>query len=118
MTLYSVFDRRRDEAPALVPDRFSWFAALLPPVFAMVHGLWLELVAFVVALAVIALGATWLGSEAGFWLYVLLAVGIGFEAGSIRRRALRRKGYIYRTERFARDADLAAVDWTRRRGAP
>ena len=39
MTLYSVFDRRLDEAPATVPDRFSWFAALLPPIWALAHGL-------------------------------------------------------------------------------
>src|SRR5262245_10146592 len=114
MTLYSVFDRRRDEAPALVPDRFSWFAALLPPVFAVVHGLWLELVAFVVAIALIVLASTWLGSEAGFWIYVLLAVWLGFEAGAIRRRALRRQGFVYRSERFSRDADSVAVDWVRR----
>jgi hypothetical protein len=117
MTLYSVFDRRRDEAPALVADRFSWFAALLPPAFAVVHGLWLELVAFVVAIALIVLASTWLGGEAGFWIYVLLALWLGYEAGAIRRRALRRQGFVYRSERFARDADSIAVDWVRRRGA-
>ena len=37
MTLYSVFDRRHDEAPAVVADRFSWLAALLPPVFGRVN---------------------------------------------------------------------------------
>ena len=33
MTLYSVFDRAgADPTPAAVPESFSWFAALLPPV--------------------------------------------------------------------------------------
>ena len=101
-----------------MPDRFSWFAALVPPVFGMVHGLWLELIAFVVALALIVLAATWLGADAGFWLYALLAAWIGFEAGALRRRALRRRGFIHSTELFASDPDLAAVEWTRRRSAP
>ncbi|HHY49137.1 MAG TPA: DUF2628 domain-containing protein [Alphaproteobacteria bacterium] len=115
MTLYSVFDRRRDEAPAVVPDRFSWFAGLLPPLFAIVHGLWLELVGYVVLLAAIGLAATWLGEEAGFWLYALLALWIGFEAPALRRRALRRSGYIYRSELIAAAPDLAEVEWLRRR---
>ena len=29
MTTYAVFDRNANGAPAVVPDRFSWFAALL-----------------------------------------------------------------------------------------
>jgi hypothetical protein len=45
MTVYAVFDRDANLVPAVVPERFSWFAAFLPPVFAIVHGLWLELAA-------------------------------------------------------------------------
>ena len=115
MTLFSVFDRRRDEAPAVVPDRFSWFAALLPPVFAIAYGLWLELVAFVVLVALILLAATWLGDDAGFWLYVFTAVAIGWEAAALRRRALRRKGWVYRTEVVAPSAEAVEIDWVRRR---
>jgi len=65
MTVYSVFDRRLDEAPAVVPDRFSWFAALLPPLYGLVHGLWLGLVLWVLAVAAIVAGGLWLGAEAG-----------------------------------------------------
>ena len=117
MTLYAVFDRRQDEAPAVVPDRFSWFAALLPPVFLAAHGLWLELVGFVVALAAVSFAASLVGADAAFWLYVLLVVLLGFEAGALRRRALRRRGYIYRGEVIAGAADLAEVEATRRRSA-
>jgi hypothetical protein len=117
MTLYSVFDRRLDEAPAVVPDRFSWFAALLPPVYAIAHGLWLGLVGYLLGVVVISVAGLWLGPDAGFWLYVLFAVLIGWEAPGLRRRALRRSGYVYRTERIAAAADLAQVDWIRRRGS-
>lgn len=119
MTLYSIFDRGDavPEAPAVVPEKFSWLAALLPPVFGLLHGLWLELIAFVVAVAAVALSSLWLGAEAGFWLYVLLAALIGFEAPSLRRRALRRRGWNYRTELFAAADDLAQVEWLKSRGA-
>ena len=116
MTLYSVFDRRQDEAPAVVPDRFSWFAALLPPVFMVVHGLWLELVGFALAVAAIVVASGYVGADAGFWFYVLLAVLAGWEAGALRRRGLRRAGFIHRGEIIAPAADLAQVEGMRRRG--
>lgn len=119
MTIYSIFDRNdaAPEAPAVVPEKFSWLAALLPPVFGLVHGLWLELVAFVVAVALIVVSSFWLGAETGVWFYVLLAFLIGFEAPALRRGALRRKGWIYRTELVAAAEDLAQVQWLKLRGA-
>lgn len=119
MTLYSIFDRdtQAPEAPAAIPERFSWLAALLPPAFALVHGLWLELLAFIAAVALLAVAALWLGGAAGFWLYVLFAVLLGFEAPSLRRAALKRKGWTYRTEIVAPAGDLAQVAWLQRTGA-
>jgi hypothetical protein len=119
VTLYSIFDRENaePEAPAAVPEKFSWFAALLPPVFGLAHGLWLELLGFVVTVALIAGASLWLGAAAGFWLYVLFAVLIGLEAPSLRRAGLKRKGWTYRTELVAEAGDLAQVEWLRRRGA-
>ena len=32
MTLYSVYERSDEIAPAVVPETFSWAAAILPPV--------------------------------------------------------------------------------------
>lgn len=118
MTLYSVFDRRLDEAPAVVADRFSWFAALLPLVYGIVHGLWAGLAGYVAGVVVIMLAGFYLGADAGFWLYVLLAALIGWEAPALRRRALRRRGYIYRAERIAPAEDVAQVEWIKRRGGP
>ncbi len=119
MTLYSIFERDAQvpEAPAAIPEKFSWLAALLPPVFLLAHGLWLALAGFILAVALIVVGSFWLGADAGFWLYVLMAVLIGFEAPALRRAALRRRGWSYRTERFARNAELAQVEWLQRAGA-
>lgn len=115
MTLYSVFDRRQNEAPEVVPDRFSWFAALLPPVYALVHRLWLPLVVWLVlVIAIAGLGVVF-GGDVGFWTYVLLAVLIGFEAPALRRRGLRRRGYLYRSDLIAAAPDLAQVEWMKRR---
>ena len=116
MTIYSVFERPNEIAPTVVPEKFSWFAALLPPVYALYHGLWLGLLAYVVA--TVAIGAAsrlWLGGEAGFWLYMLLAILIGFEAAGFRRAKLRAKGWSYRSDVVAGAADLAQRDWLLRK---
>src|SRR3989442_1367152 len=88
MTTYAVFDRNAKGAPAVIPDRFSWFAALLPPVFALVHGLWLELVAYIALVALLSVASLWIGDDASFWIYVVFALWIGFEAAGLRRTGL------------------------------
>ena len=65
MTLYSIFEKpqgmaAKNRVPVVVPpvavaDRFSWFAALFPPVFALFNGLWLLLVFWVALVALLAL---------------------------------------------------------------
>ncbi len=109
MTLYSVFERPDDIVPVVVPEKFSWFAALLPPVYALVHGLWLGLVLYVAALIALVSATTWIGGEAGFWLYVLFAIAIGFEASSLRRRALRHRGFAWHGDVVAAADDLALL---------
>jgi Protein of unknown function (DUF2628) len=111
MTVYSLYTLASDPEPRAVPDRFSWFAALLPPFYAMAHGLWLELVGFVAALICLGLLGRWAGPEAAGEIYVLLALLIGFEAGALRRRALRSRGYSYCGERIAQSEDLAELSW-------
>lgn len=113
MTLYSVYERPND-APAAVADRFSWSAALLPPVHALVHGLWLLLVVWVVGTIAIALSSLWIGGEAAFWLYVLFATLIGFEAASFRRVRTAKRGGNYRGDVIAAGEDLALVDYLKR----
>ncbi|CAN7294102.1 DUF2628 domain-containing protein [Devosia sp. LjRoot16] len=113
MTLYSVYERPSD-APTAVADRFSWSAALLPPVHALVHGLWLLLGIWVAGTVAITGLSLVIGDEAAFWLYVLFATLIGFEAGSFRRVKTAKRGGRYRTEIVAADEDLALVDYLKR----
>lgn len=111
MTLYSVFEHPNEIAPAVVPETFSWAAAILPPVYALYHGLWLGLFLYLAAAITIAVAGLWLGGEAGLWLYVLLAALAGLEAAGFRRAKLRRRGWSYRTDVIAAGADLAQRDW-------
>ncbi len=118
MTTYAVFDRDAKQAPAVVADRFSWFAALLPPVFALVHGLWLEFVVYFVVVMLLGAASRAIGHDAAFWIYIVFAVAIGFEAAGMRRGALRRRGWRYRTDVIAASEDLAEVEGLRGRATP
>ena len=111
MTLYSVFERPNEIAPAVVPEKFSWAAAILPPVYALWHGLWLGLSLYVVAVAAIVVAAFWVGGEAAFWLYLLLGALAGFEAAGFRRGKLEASGWTWRSDVIAAAPDLALRDW-------
>ena len=113
MTLYSVYAQQSD-GPVAVADRFSWFAALVPPVHALVHGLWLLLFGWVAGTALIVALSLWIGGEAGFWLYVLLATLIGFEAPAFRRVRTARRGGVYQGDYVAQGEDLALVEYLKR----
>ncbi len=115
MSLYSVYARDAD-VPVAIADRFSWFAALLPPVFAIAHRLWLLLGAWVLAVVAIAGFAVWGGADVAFWLYVLVAAYIGLEAAGFRRRRMDRIGFAYRTDILAADEDFALMTFLRSRG--
>lgn len=115
MTLYSLY-RRENQVPIAVADRFSWSAALLPPVHALVHGLWLLLAGWVVGTLAIAALSVWIGGEAGFWLYVLFAVLIGFEAPAFRRVKAARTGNAYQGDYIAAAEDLALVEYMKQQG--
>jgi hypothetical protein len=106
MALYTVHDRP-DAPPAVVADRFSWSAALFGPVYALLHGLWLMLLVWVVGIVIVAGATFYLGDDAGTGLYIVLALYLGFEAPAFRRGKLGRRGYAYRSEIVARDEDLA-----------
>lgn len=111
MAIYSIFIREDDPEPRAVPDRFSWFAALLPPVHALTYGLWWGLLGWIAGTAAIV-GSAWvIGADAAFWLYLLFALFIGFEAGALRRGQLRRRGFADRGERIAAHEDEAATGY-------
>jgi uncharacterized protein DUF2628 len=124
MTVYSILEKPQEKAankrvrfapPVAVPDRFSWLAAILPPVFALAHGLWLLLLFWIVL--VLGLGYTSLviGDTAAGAIYVLVALFLGFEAPAFRRDALLGRGYLWRGDVIAAGADLAERDFLARR---
>ena len=54
---------------------------------------------------------SFIGAEAGFWLYVLFAIWIGFAATDLRLAALKRSGYTHAGSVVAEDDMLAERDW-------
>ena len=112
MTLYAIFDPRpgRPDLPAAIPEKFSWPAALLPPVFLLLHGLWLELVAWVFGLLALVVLSGVIGDDAAVLLYGLAAVWLGFAAPGLRRHALQWRGWAHRGERVAVSADMAQLE--------
>lgn len=111
MTLYALYRSVDDPTalPVAVSERFSWFAALLPPVHALVHRLWAHLSFFLLALVAIVLAAPFVGADAGTGLYAVLAIACGFAAPGARRRSLQRSGFVPLGHRFARDIDTARI---------
>jgi hypothetical protein len=124
MTVYSIFekpqgkaakDRARDLVPPVaVSDRFSWFAAILPPLYALVHGLWLVLVFWIALVLGLAYISRVIGEDTAAWLYLLVAVFIGFEAPAFRRDAFLARGFIWRGEMVATGEDIAERDFITR----
>ena len=112
MTLYAIFDPKPGKArlPAVVPERFSWFAALLPPFFLLAHGLWLELIAWLLGVVALIVLSGYIGDGAAFALYSLGAIWLGFAAPGFRRHALQWRGWSPRGDRVAASADLAQLE--------
>jgi len=123
MTLYSIFEKPQGTAakgrvrfapPVAVPDRFSWFAAILPPVFALANGLWLVLLFWVALVFGLLYASLVIGQEAACWLYVLVAVFMGFEAQAFRRDSLLVRGYRWSGDVVATAPDIAERDFLAR----
>jgi len=112
MTLYAIFDPKpgRRDLPASIPEKFSWFAAILPPVFLVSHGLWLELVAWLLKVVALVVLSGFIGGDASCALYLLVAIWFGFAAPGFRRHALQWRGWTHRGERVAVSADLAQLE--------
>lgn len=115
MTLYSLY-ARENQAPIAVADRFSWSAALLPPVHAIAHGLWAMLGLWVIKVLGLMLLGLWIGGGAAFWLYVLVAVWLGFAAAGFARRKAEATG-TYQGDWVADGEDAALVGYLTGRAA-
>lgn len=112
MTVFAIYDPKpgRADLPMAVPERFSWLAALLPPVFLIAHGLWLELVAYALKVVALVVLSGFIGGDAAFALYLLAALWLGFAAADLRRHALVWRGWTHRGERIALSADMAQLE--------
>jgi len=108
-------DPLAESGAVFVPERFVWFAALLPPLWALVHGLWIELVIWIAAMALLWGLDLFLGGETTFWLYVLGSIWIGFEASAIRVSALERKQFLRAGDLVSSDEISAEMEWMKRK---
>ena len=121
MTVYSIFEKpqgkaAKNRAPTLIPpaavsDRFSFTAAIVPPLFALFNGLWLLLIFWIALVVGLAYVSRVIGADAAGWLYVLVAVFLGFEAPAFRRDGLLARGFVWRGDIIASGEDLAARDY-------
>jgi Protein of unknown function (DUF2628) len=103
MSVYTVHEPPQRGADALadaerfvfVRDGFYWWAFLLTPFWMLCHRLWLVLVIYLVVIAVLDSALQHVGASA----FVISCVGflisllVGFEAGTLRRFTLRRRGW-------------------------
>ncbi|HUV32125.1 MAG TPA: DUF2628 domain-containing protein [Devosiaceae bacterium] len=119
MTVFSVFTGADGPDPGdtpidIVGDRFSWGAFLALPVWLAWHRLWVELA--VVAVAAVALAFTLgrVNPDLAVSLGMLVALLAGFEASSIRERALKRRGYVRRADIAAASPADAELRWLMR----
>ncbi len=100
MTTFTVHEpqpRKSEEvAPperfAFVRDGFYFWAFVLGPVWMLYHQLWLVFVMYMVGITAVHAGLWALGASAlvKFTVSLLIALLVGFEAGSLRRWSLRR----------------------------
>jgi Protein of unknown function (DUF2628) len=102
MAVYTVHEppRRDDDALAhterfaFVRDGFSWPAFLFGPLWMLRHRLWLAFICFLIV--VFALGAATRVAGVGDWVLgigLVVALLIGFEASTLRRYGLARRGW-------------------------
>jgi|RhiMetdeSRZDD1v2_1073273.scaffolds.fasta_scaffold252548_3 uncharacterized protein DUF2628 len=86
----------RADKLTFVKDGFSWMAALLAPLWMLVHRLWWALLGYILAVAALRLAQKYGGlteSTVGLVMFALNLL-IGFEADTLRRWALDRKGWL------------------------
>jgi hypothetical protein len=85
----------RAESLVFVKDGFSWLAALFAPLWLLAHRLWWPLLAFMLLAGGLQLVKQTMGVDQRWVGLAMLAVNllIGFEADSLRRWSLERRGW-------------------------
>jgi hypothetical protein len=90
-------------------ERFGWAAFLFGPLWMIWRRLWLVLIIYLIVLGLIGFGLQSLGivSQVGSTVYFLIALLVGFEAASLRRWTLLRRGWRDRGIVIADDLEMA-----------
>jgi hypothetical protein len=85
----------RAESLVFVKDGFSWIAALFSPIWLLVHRLWWPLLGYVVLSGLFELVRWGAIVDPGWVMLAVIALHlvIGFEADTLRRWALDRRGW-------------------------
>ena len=80
---------------AFVRDGFHFWAFVLAPLWLLAHRLWLVFVIYVASYVLVGIGLVLLGVSGNVKLLValLIALAMGFEAASLQRWTLQRRGW-------------------------
>src|SRR5215831_13956982 len=103
-----------------VRDGFYVWAFLLGPLWLLLHRLWLAFVIYVVGYGLVGIGFSALRASSNTYLVAgfLIALLVGFEASSIWRWTLARRGWTTLGFVVGEDAEIAEQrffsEWTRR----
>lgn len=89
-----------DDTLICLPERFSWFAFLLPPVWALTNGLWRVLIIMLVIVVALLLANRFISLPVPP-IYLLGSWWLGFESSSLQSGALQRRGWTEAGSVFA-----------------
>lgn len=95
MTLFLLHEnngRQDDKNLICLPDRFNWFAFLLPPIWALSNKLWFIFIAMILFMLSLNFVSEFLILPT-LALYILAALWLGFEANSIVGNSFVRQGW-------------------------
>ena len=117
-------DLRSTDRFVFVRDGFHFWAAVLGVIWLAWHRLWLALVGWIVVVAIVDIILLTLGIGRGtvFWVDILLAILLGFEASTLERWNFSRGRWRQLDIVVGDDRDAAErrffERWAARRGAP
>jgi len=103
-----------------VRDGFYFWAFLLAPLWLLLHRLWLAFIIYVVGFGLVEFGTTALRTSLNthFMVAFLIALLVGFEASSIWRWTLARRGWTTLGFVIGEDAEMAErrffAEWSKR----
>jgi len=103
MSIYTVYEpplKAHESAPnperfVFVRDGFSFWAFLLAPWWMLRHRMWLALIGYVIVVVALQVALRFLGASTTVTITVavLLSLLVGFEAATLRRFTLSRRGW-------------------------